>query len=80
VIRERQSMMLKVRALSSEGRMTAVILTGLPVLTFVVLFLINPMFFLDVANDPWFIPGFAFLIILYTIGFVWIRKMIDLKV
>ena len=80
VIRERQSMMLKVRALSSEGRMTAVILTGLPVLTFVALFLINPMFFLDVANDPWFIPGFAFLIILYTIGFVWIRKMIDLKV
>ena len=80
VIRERQSMMLKVRALSSEGRMTAVILTGLPIVTFVVLFLVNPRFFLDVANDPWFIPGFAFLIILYTIGFVWIRKMIDLKV
>lgn len=80
VIRERQSMMLKVRALSSEGRMTAVILTALPVLTFAGLFLINPRFFLDVANDPWFIPGFVFLILLYTIGFFWIRKMVDLKV
>ena len=80
VIRERQSMMLKVRALSSEGRMTAVILTGLPIVTFVMLFLINARFYLDVANDPWFIPGFGFLITLYTIGFVWIRKMIDLKV
>ena len=80
VIRERQSMMLKVRALSSEGRMTAVILTALPVLTFAGLFLINPRFFLDVANDPWFIPGFVFLILLYAIGFFWIRKMVDLKV
>ena len=80
VIRERHSMMLKVRALSSEGRMTGVILTVLPVLTFIGLFLLNPSFFLDVANDPWFIPGFVMLILLYCIGFFTIRKMIDLKV
>jgi tight adherence protein B len=80
VIRERHAMLMKVRALSSEGRMTAVMLTVLPVLTFAALFLFNPRFFLDVANDPWFVPGFAFLIILYAIGFVWIRKLVDLKV
>ena len=80
VIRERQSMMMKVRALSSEGRMTAVMLTVLPLLTFTMLFLFNPGFFLDVANDPWFVPGFTFLIILYLIGFFTIRKMVDLKV
>jgi tight adherence protein B len=80
VIRERHSMMMKVRALSSEGRMTATILTILPVFTFTMLFLLNPSFFLDVANDPWFIPGFTMLIALYTIGFVTIRKMVDLKV
>jgi tight adherence protein B len=80
VIRERHSMMMKVRALSSEGRMTATILTILPVFTFTMLFLLNPSFFLDVANDPWFIPGFAMLITLYTIGFVSIRRMVDLKV
>jgi tight adherence protein B len=80
VIRERQAMMLKVRALSSEGRMTAVMLTVLPIFAFVSLFLLNPPFFLEVANDPAFVPGFAFLIMLYMVGIFWIRRMVDLKV
>lgn len=80
VIRDRQSMMMKVRALSSEGRMTAVMLTALPLLTFTLLFVFNPAFFLDVANDPWFVPGFTFLIVLYVIGFITIRRMVNLKV
>jgi tight adherence protein B len=80
VIRERQSMMLKVRALSSEGRMTAIMLSALPVLSFTLLFTLKPEFFLDVANDPAFVPGFLFLIVLYVIGFVTIRRMVDLKV
>ncbi|MFL6725374.1 MAG: type II secretion system F family protein [Sphingomicrobium sp.] len=80
VIRERQSMMMKVRALSSEGRMTAIMLTVLPIFTFCLLFLVNPSFFLDVANDPWFVPGFIILIALYFTGFFTIRKMVDLKV
>jgi tight adherence protein B len=73
-------MLMKVRALSSEGRMTAVMLTVLPLFTFTLLFIFNPAFFLDVANDPWFVPGFSFLIILYLIGYFTIRKMVDLKV
>jgi tight adherence protein B len=80
VIRDRQAMMLKVRALSSEGRMTAVMLTALPILAFASLFVFSPSFYLDVADDPAFVPGFAFLIILYLIGFFTIRKMVDLKV
>jgi tight adherence protein B len=80
VIRDRQSMMMKVRALSSEGRMTAMMLTILPIFTFVMLFLLSPGFFLDVANDPWFVPGFVILIALYLTGYFTIRKMVDLKV
>ena len=80
VIRDRHAMMLKVRALSSEGRMTAVMLTILPILSFTILFMFNARFFLDVANDPVFVPGFAILIVLYVVGFFWIRKLIDLKV
>lgn len=80
VIRERQSMMLKVRALSSEGRMTAVMLTILPVFAFTALFMMNPSFYLDVADDPAFIPGFVTLIVMYFIGFYTIRRMVDLKV
>lgn len=80
VIRERASMLMKVRALSSEGRMTAVILTALPVLAFVGLFLINPGFYLDLANDPAFVLGYTTLLALYAVGFYTIRRMIDLKV
>lgn len=80
VIRERASLFMKVRALSSEGRMTAIMLTALPILAFVALFLVNPAFYLDIAQDPMFIFGFSGLIILYIIGFVTIRRMVDLKV
>ena len=80
VIRERASMMRKVRALSSEGRMTAVMLTALPVVAFTLLFIGNPKFYLDVADDPAFLPGYVALLTLYAIGFFTIRRMIDLKV
>ncbi|HKY80827.1 MAG TPA: type II secretion system F family protein [Sphingobium sp.] len=80
VIRERASMMLKVRALSSEGRMTAAMLTGLPIVAFLILFIGNPSFYLDVADDPAFLPGYVALLTLYAIGFYSIRRMIDLKV
>jgi tight adherence protein B len=80
VIRDRQSMFMKVRALSSEGRMTALMLTLLPVLAFGALFMINPGFYLGVADDPLFMPGFGLLIFQYLLGFFWIRRMVDLKV
>jgi tight adherence protein B len=80
VIRERASMMMKVRALSSEGRMTAIMLTALPVIAFTMLFIMNPKFYLDVADDPAFVPGFVGLIVLYAVGFFTIRRMVDLKV
>lgn len=80
VIRDRHSMYMKVRALSSEGRMTALILTALPILAFSSLFLSNPAFYIEVSQDPIFPIGFVGLIVLYIIGFVSIRRMIDLKV
>jgi tight adherence protein B len=80
VIRERTSLLLKVRALSSEGRMTGWLLTGLPILTFVILFSSNPAFYLDVAGDPIFYIGFPLLLTWFVLGVVWIRKMVNIKV
>lgn len=80
VIRDRASMFMKVRALSSEGRMTAIILTALPILAFAGLFTSNPSFYLDVSQDPMFFIGFSGLILLYLVGFFSIRHMVDLKV
>lgn len=80
VIRARASLYLKVRALSSEGRMTGWILTVLPVFTMVSMFMVNPGFYLNVARDPIFLFGFPSLLIVYFTGFVWIRKLVDIKV
>lgn len=80
VIRERASLYLKVRALSSEGRMTGWMLSILPVAAFVMLFLLNSEFYLQVADDPIFFIGFPMLIGWYLIGVLVIRKMVNLKV
>jgi len=80
VIRDRHQMYLKVRALSSEGRMTAWMLTVLPVFAFVTIFLMAPQFYLDNAEDPIFIYGFIILIAMYITGVMIIRRLVDLKV
>ncbi len=80
IIRARASLFMKVRALSSEGRMTGWILTVLPIITFVSMFAINPRFYTDVARDTIFVVGFPSLIIVYFIGVFWIRKLVDIKV
>lgn len=80
VIRDRNSMVLKVRALASEGKMTAVVLSLLPVGTFAFVLTTNPKFYLDVMNDPIFLPGMVGIVVWYGIGMTIIRKLIDLKV
>ena len=80
VIRERASLYMKVRAMSSEGRMTGWILTAAPIVTFLALFSMNPQFYLGVAQDPIFYIGFPLMILWYLVGVYSIRRMIDLKV
>lgn len=80
VIRERANLYLKVRALSSEGRMTGWMLTGLPIMTFVLVFMMNPEFYLDVATDPIFYIGFPLMLAWYVVGVIAIRRMVNLKV
>jgi tight adherence protein B len=80
VIRERATMYMKVRALSSEGRMSAKVLTALPIGTFAIVFMTNPSFYLEYSSDPAFIVGFSVLIGLYLLGVFIIRRMVDLKV
>jgi tight adherence protein B len=80
IIRERAQMVLKVRALSSEGKMTGGLLTVLPIGTFVVMFASQPSFYLDVADDPLFMPGVIAVLVMYTIGILLMRKMISIEV
>lgn len=80
VIRERASMVLKVRALASEGKMTAIVLSVLPIGTFLFVFSTQPEFYLDVVDDSWFLPGLIGISVWYSMGIMLIRKLVDLKV
>ena len=80
VIRERHQMFMKVRALSSEGRMTAWMLTVLPVFAFVTIFAGTPDYYLEQSDDPIFIYGAIGLSIMYVLGVYIIRRLVDLKV
>lgn len=80
IIRDRAGMVMKVAALASEGKMTGALLSILPVGSFVAMFVTRPEFYLDVVDDPWFMPGVVGIIVLYTVGILMMRKMIAIKV
>lgn len=80
VIRDRHQMFLKVKALSSEGRMTGWMLTVLPVVAFLSIFMVTPQYYLDNAEDPIFMYGAIGLVIMYIMGVYIIRRLVDLKV
>jgi tight adherence protein B len=80
IIRDRAGMVMKVAALASEGKMTGALLSILPVGSFVAMFISRPAFYLDVVDDPWFMPGVIGIIVLYTVGILMMRRMIAIKV
>tara|TARA_R110000764_G_scaffold147394_4_gene235304 strand:+ start:9512 stop:10495 length:984 start_codon:yes stop_codon:yes gene_type:complete len=78
-IRERQTMRLKVRAASSEGRMSALILTSAPFMVMLAIHLTQPSFYGNVIHDPLIRYGFAGLFVWMFIGNLVMRKMINFK-
>jgi tight adherence protein B len=78
-IRERQTMRLKVRAASSEGRMSALILTSAPFMVMLAIHLTQPSFYGNVIHDPLIRYGFAGLLVWMFIGNLVMRKMINFK-
>lgn len=78
-IRGRQTMRLKVRAASSEGRTSAMILTSAPFMVMTVIHFMQPRFYGDVIHDPLIQYGFAGLFVWMAIGNMVMNKMINFK-
>jgi tight adherence protein B len=78
VIRDRAGMVMKVSALASEGKMTGALLSALPVGTFLFMFATQPEFYLDVVDDPWFLPGVVGMLVMYTTGILLMRRIISI--
>ena len=80
VIRERFKIMRQVRVFTAQGRLTMVLLMALPPVIVVVMLLMSPNFIRPLFTDP---LGHAFVVggvVLQTIGYFWIRRVIRIQV
>lgn len=59
VLRERNKLRLKIRALASEGRISGILLSSFPIAMFLILQVIAPSFYGQVWGDPLIVPVFT---------------------
>jgi tight adherence protein B len=79
-VRERHKMRLKIKAASSEGRASAMILTAAPIVTMGFISFSAPHFYGDVIGDPVVKIGLVGIGAWLMIGNLVMRRMIDMRI
>jgi tight adherence protein B len=79
-VRERHKMRLKIRAASSEGRMSAYILSGAPIVCFLFINIAQPHYYSEVLHARFIQIGLGVLIGLLVSGNLIMRRMIDMRI
>jgi tight adherence protein B len=79
-VRERHKMRLKIRAASSEGRMSAYILSAAPIVCFIFINVAQPHYYSDVLNTRFVQIGLGVLGGLLVSGNLVMRRMIDMRI
>jgi len=79
-IRERHKMRLKIRAASSEGRVSAYILTGAPICCFIFINISQPHYYSDILHTRFIQIGLGVLVTLLVTGNLVMRRMIDMRI
>lgn len=79
VIRDRATMRQRIRAISAEGRLSALILTILPIAIFGVITLTTPSFYGDVQDDPLFRPFAIAVVSLIVMQGVILNRLVNFK-
>jgi tight adherence protein B len=80
LLRQRTMLRLKVRAISAEGRLSAVFLTAAPFVLFGVVTLMRPDYYTGVREHPIVMPLLAVALMLLLAGNVIIYRMVNFKV
>ncbi len=80
VIRERAKMRGKIRALSAEGRFSAILLSILPFALVGVINLIAPVYYSEVSGDPVFWPILGVGFFLMALGIIVMHRMVNFRV
>jgi tight adherence protein B len=79
-VRERLKMRLKIKAASSEGRASAMILTAAPLLMMAFITISSPHFYGDVIGEPMVKIGLVVIGAWLLIGNLIMRRMIDMRI
>lgn len=80
LVRERMKLKGKVKILTAEGRFSALILMGLPVITFLALYVVNYNYIMLLFSDPLGKKMLGAAIVNMTIGAWVMKKMVSIKV
>jgi tight adherence protein B len=79
VVRARRTLAKKVRALASEGRASAMVLSGLPIFLVGFLMFTQPSYYTDKITDPLFWPIVIAVLFLYGVGWIAIQRIVNFK-
>jgi tight adherence protein B len=80
IVRERFRLLRQVRTYTAEGRLSLYILTAMPPVMVVLLYLLNPRYIQRLLDDPAGPHLIGGAIILQLIGYLVIRKIVNIKV
>lgn len=80
LIRERFQIWGQIQALTGEGRLSGLVLMGLPLFLFVVMFQMNRDYVMMLFTDPLGRKMLAVAIVMQVIGALVIRKIVNIKV
>jgi tight adherence protein B len=79
VLRNREKLRLKVRALTSEGRLSGIFMTAMPFILFLIINLISPAYFSEAKDHPLVGPAVIAGLLLLGIGNYTIYRMVNFR-
>ena len=80
IIRERFKILGMVQALTGEGRISGVVLMGLPIVLFFAVYHLNPDYIMLLFTDPLGRKMIAAAVVLQVLGAISIKKIVNIKV
>ena len=79
LLRNRSKLALKIRALSADGRMSAIVLSCIPFVLFGGIMLISPAYFAEIRNHPAVVPALIYGTISLVLGNIVMYRMVNFK-
>jgi tight adherence protein B len=80
MVRERSKMRRKIHALSAEGRFSAIALSIIPFMIYMIVMTSAPSYYDDVRGDPLFMPAVYLGLALWTCGVLVMRRMVNFRI